>query len=298
MSRGKSGGTGANTGFVDLGGSALVIDAYRLPVAAAELRAAAEQATGGPVVALINTHYHGDHVLGNQAFATGMPIISTPATRAAVANRITQQVEGLKSGIAEIETELADIRAEREACEDDAERAELDGYVVFLEAFIEAIPTLAAHPPTLTFEDRLVFYGEERTAELIATGHGHTPGDAVLWVPDAKVIFMGDLLFYGLHSWLGDSDLDGWLRALDTIDALEPEIVVPGHGPLATPAAFDLLRDYIPDMRALVDGLVEAGASAEEVAAVEVPAKYADLDEPDLFHRNVQALYTRLTSAD
>jgi hypothetical protein len=73
---------------------------------------------------------------------------------------------------------------------------------------------------------------------------------------------------------------------------------VPGHGPLATPAALGSLRTHIQDVRDLVNGLVEAGASSEEVAAVEVPAKYADLEESDMFHRGVQMLYARLTSAD
>src|SRR5262249_11242802 len=86
-------GTGAwgNAGIVDLGGATLVVDTFMTSGAAGDLRAAAEQVTGRTVDYVVNTHYHGDHVQGNQVFTDAL-LIATETTRRLIAERTGQMI--------------------------------------------------------------------------------------------------------------------------------------------------------------------------------------------------------------
>src|SRR4051812_33078025 len=81
--------------------------------------------------------------------------------------------------------------------------------------------------------------------ELLHLGPGHTAGDTVVWLPDQRVLFAGDLVFSGVTPFVLMGSLDGSLRVLDRLRALEPLHVVPGHGPLGGPELLDTNADYL-----------------------------------------------------
>ena len=99
---------------------------------------------------------------------------------------------------------------------------------------MQALPVLEIIPPHLTFDDRLTISGTKRHVELLTYGGGHTPSDAMLYLPEDRVLFTGDLLCVQAHPMLTQGDPHEWLRILDRIEQLDFEIAVPGHGPVGT----------------------------------------------------------------
>jgi glyoxylase-like metal-dependent hydrolase (beta-lactamase superfamily II) len=120
--------------------------------------------------------------------------------------------------------------------------------------------------PTRTFSGRLELDVGGRKVELIEVGPAHTHGDLIVHVPDARVVFAADVAFVGSTPVMWVGPLDGWLRALDTIEALEPEVVVPGHGPVTDVAGLVTLRAYWAYLDAAARPRLAGGVAARAVA--------------------------------
>jgi glyoxylase-like metal-dependent hydrolase (beta-lactamase superfamily II) len=87
--------------------------------------------------------------------------------------------------------------------------------------------------------------------ELLHAGPSHTPEDLVIFLPREKVLFVGDLVFRARIPFVGQADSRQWIKALDLLLALEPRVIVPGHGPVSNQAREDmaLTRDYLVFLR-------------------------------------------------
>jgi cyclase len=282
-------GMGSNAGIVDLGGVTLVFDACLTPAAAADLRSAAEQLTGRAPAVLVNSHRHLDHVLGNQVF-TGIPVIATTQTRsylAAMLPRFAAEADGqLSEGIRQTEAQLAEAI-------DPAVRRSLSEELGNNRALLAALPTLALTPPTLTFDQHLTFYGDNRKAEVITYGGGHTDGDAFLYLPAEEILFAGDLALVRNHHWMGHGHPEAWLEILERMLKLPVQRLIPGHGPVGASADMAAARAYIADMVNLIDGLVTSGMPAAQAVATPVPAAYAEWGSRAVFNWNLEALFQK-----
>lgn len=284
-----------NAGIVDLGDRTLVFDTTYTPQAGADLRAAAEVLFGRPVGLVINSHWHSDHIWGNQAFDTSTPLVSTAETRQQiVATRGDADLEETLSGA---EARLATWRARYDAAADGEERCELALWVDQWEATVALKDGLHVRIPDLAFTERIAFHGSARAAQLIDYAGGHTTSDVVLWLPEARIAFMGDLLFVGCHPYLGDGDPDALRRALDAVLALGPGIVVPGHGPVGTAESIAAMRGYIVTLEGLVEQMIAAGEPEEAVGAVAVPPPYDTWQLRMFFAANLRAFYGRARRA-
>jgi cyclase len=150
--------------------------------------------------------------------------------------------------------------------------------------------------PTRTFSGRLDLDVGGRKVELIEVGPAHTHGDLIVHVPDARVVFAADVAFIGSTPVMWVGPLEGWLRALDTIEALEPEVVVPGHGPITDLAGLATLRAYwtylgAAAQRHLADGVAPEAAAREIVTSEEYSAQpFARWDCPERAVINVHTL--------
>ncbi|MBB6345554.1 MBL fold metallo-hydrolase [Nonomuraea muscovyensis] len=156
-------------------------------------------ATGGaPVRMAVNTHQHGDHAYGNSLLPEETVIFGHIAMREAL---------------------LADPI--------------IDGCPP-MWAPVPDWGKVSRRPPSVVFETELTVFAGERRVELRHPGHtAHTPGDVVVWLPEERVLFAGDLVFNGLTPLVLMGSLEGALRSLDWVAGFEPEHVVPGHGPRA-----------------------------------------------------------------
>jgi cyclase len=291
----KEGGiAGSNAGIVDLGDRVLVFDTLASPRACRDLVLAAQEQTGKPIALAALSHWHQDHVLGSQALPESIPLIATHRTRELMAEHLPAFISANRDNLPRLLLELeTQLKTEQDTEKRDATGRQIDLYRMALED----LPRLTLRLPDQTFEQRLVFHGSARRIELLTLGGGHTESDALLVLPDDQIAFVGDLLFNGAHPWIGHGDPDEWLRIYDRIEALEPpvEVVVPGHGPVATPAAFAALRRYLPALRRLVDEVIKAGGSVQDAEGKHVPAAFSDWTGT-AFRSNVHFFYERATA--
>ena len=195
----------SNAGFVAAGDGALVVDTMMFPEMAAGLDAELRRRSLRAEM-VVNTHHHIDHIGGNAVFAEA-PLMALPET--------VRTVEQTGHPV-----------------------AIYDG---FMSAFRGRFADLEVVPPRAL--------GPASDAPAGAQFHGftpaHTPGDLAVWVPESRVLFAGDLCFFGVTPLALQGLISGWVSALDRLLDLAPDVVVPGHGPLGGPDDVRLVRDYL-----------------------------------------------------
>jgi cyclase len=233
-----------NAGVVDLGGETLVFDTSWTPAAAREL------AARGPVRWVVNSHWHGDHVRGNQVFAEAT-IVSTRRTRELIATRDAERLAGL--------------RQELETTEDAPPE------------LVEAVAEIEPRLPDEVFDERRSF----GRAELVTYGGGHTESDAFLHLPHEGVLFAADLVLVRSHAWMGDGYPDAWRGILERMAELDFDVLVPGHGEVAGRGDLDGFRAYLDDIVA---------AAEEHGAHAPIPERYRDWAFEDGWARNLAFL--------
>jgi glyoxylase-like metal-dependent hydrolase (beta-lactamase superfamily II) len=179
-----------NTGVIVGDDSVLVIDAQATPAMAHKVVERIRQVTDKPVKHVVLSHYHAVRVLGASGYGAS-EIIASDLCRAMIVER----------GQEDWDSEFARFPRLFQAA--------------------ETIPGLTW--PTLTFSDSLTLWLGRRRVDLMWLGRGHTAGDIVAWVPDARVMYSGDLVEYRSACYCGDAHFGDWPETLDEIAELEPD---------------------------------------------------------------------------
>jgi glyoxylase-like metal-dependent hydrolase (beta-lactamase superfamily II) len=134
-------------------------------------------------------------------------------------------------------------------------------------------------PPTATFSDTLALDVGGRAVELIEVGPAHTRGDVIAHVPDASVVFTGDIVFHKGTPIMWAGPIDNWIAACDRICALGPAVVVPGHGAVTDPAGVRETRDYLAWLRDEATERFDAGMTYLDAASDIELGQFSDLGE-------------------
>jgi cyclase len=292
----EGGGAWSNAGIVDLGDRTLLFDTLALPQAARDLVNIAHHLTHRPITLAVNSHWHLDHVAGNQVLPPTTTIVSTQRTRALIADRLPPQTREQQTNVPR---QLRELEAELQTTPNPARREEIGKEIDRLRMVLHDLPSLSVRLPDLAFEHKLLLHGTTRRAELLTFGGGHTESDAILYLPHDQIAFVGDLLFHHRHPWIGDGSPDVCLRIYDQIDALDPpvEVLVPGHGPVATPSAFAALRRYVPALRQIAEDVVRGGGTEADALNRAVPAAFSEWDGLDTFKANMAYFYRQALAA-
>ena len=209
-----------NTGIVVGDDAAMVIDTQATPVMAQDVIRRIREVTDWPIRYVVLSHYHAVRVLGASAYAA----------EHVIASRDTYDLI--------IERGEADMKSE------------IERFPRLFRA-VESVPGLTW--PTLVFEKRLTLWLGKLQVEIMQLGRGHTKGDTVVWLPQERILFSGDLVEYGATPYTGDAYLSEWPATLDAIAALKPEKLVPGRGASLTnarevKAGLDGTRAFITEM--------------------------------------------------
>jgi glyoxylase-like metal-dependent hydrolase (beta-lactamase superfamily II) len=219
-----------NTGVVVGDDAVMVIDTQATPVMAQDVIRRIRAVTDKPIKYVVLSHYHAVRVLGASGYKPEQIIASR---------------------------DTYDLIAERGEAD---MKSEIERFPRLFQA-VESVPGLTW--PTLVFEKRLTLWVGKLQVELMQLGRGHTKGDTVVWLPQEKILFSGDLVEFDATPYTGDAYLTDWPATLDAIAALQPRKLVPGRGaslqtPEAVRAGLDGTRGFITAMF----GAVKQGAAA------------------------------------
>jgi glyoxylase-like metal-dependent hydrolase (beta-lactamase superfamily II) len=253
----------------------VVVDAAGTPAAARRVIAAVRRLTPKPVRYLVNTHWHDDHTMGNQAWKKAFPgleIIGHPHTRAdmtgkAVANR-EQYVKSLPGILDYIDKQLAAGNGLDGTPLGPGERRSLEADLRLAREYLAQAPTFRVTPPTLTVERRLVLIRGERTIDIRHFGWGNTPGDLVVHLPRERIVIAGDLVV-APTPFVFDSHIRSWEASLDSLRALGATALVPGHGPVMHDFAYvDLVATALRSVREQTEAAKNRGLDADSARKV------------------------------
>jgi glyoxylase-like metal-dependent hydrolase (beta-lactamase superfamily II) len=186
-----------NTGIVIGDDGVMVIDTQATPVMAQDVIRRIRDVTDKPIKYVVMSHYHAVRVLGASAYGA----------QQVIASRGTHELI--------VERGEADMRSE------------IDRFPRLFRA-VESIPGLTW--PTIVFEEAMTLWMGKLEVRIMHLGRGHTKGDTVVWLPQQKVLFSGDLVEFAATPYTGDAYLTDWPGTLDRIAALKPEALVPGRG--------------------------------------------------------------------
>ncbi|WDL97044.1 MBL fold metallo-hydrolase [Alicyclobacillus sp. ALC3] len=214
-------GTGAmaNTGFVDLGETVLVFDSFNTQQAAAELREVIASVTDKPVSHLINSHWHGDHIRGNQVFRD-VSIVATERTKRIMQENHPARIARQRASQNELCDYIETLESQQNSAGDRDQRARLLE-ISLLKEIKCSLPTLELVLPNETFEATWHTEGTNRRVECHTLGGGHTVSDSFLYIPDARVCYIGDLVAVNNHMLIIDGNVGiksiGWTHQTENI---------------------------------------------------------------------------------
>lgn len=281
-------GAGAlgNAAIVDLGGATLVVDTTMNLQAARDLADAAERLTGRKADYVFNTHWHADHINGNQVFAPNAKFISTATTRNMMTGFVRDRLADHLARRDELNAELDEWAKGIEQETDPKLRQEMEWGVSGEREYVRTLPELRLTLPTITFEQELVLHGDRRNVKLITYGGGHTQSDGFAYLPEEKILIAGDLVLSGFHLVMSQANPREWLKILDRIGDLDIEKIIPGHGEVCGKEAVGVAQEYINDLFDLVAGL----EPDDDLQDLEMPEKYRDWNFSFDFKGNLNLL--------
>jgi glyoxylase-like metal-dependent hydrolase (beta-lactamase superfamily II) len=262
-----------NVVFIINDDDVIVVDTNLTPASAEASIAALRRLTSKPVRFVINTHWHVDHVSGNQVYRKAFPgvefigqrLVREDLVAKGAANRRDMGEQG-RGFAAQMREQLAAGRNLAGQPISDSERASYAADLSLIDALVAAVPGIEIVPPTITVEDRLTVHRGRRTIRIERLGRSHTHGDLVVILPEDGVVVTGDLLTGPIPIVGGDqSFISDWVASLDRLLALPARIFVPGHGPVyREEAQVRLLRDFLKAVDAHAADAIAKGLSVDD----------------------------------
>lgn len=289
----KAGGVASgNAGFVVGDEGVLVVDTFFTPIAVEELIESIGNETKQPIKYAINTHYHLDHTGGNQVLASrGIPIIGHSNLilwQTTKNKRFLPAPEELQKRLADATKQLNDIPVEQTD-----KRTQLERQIRRLDAMSKITLT----NPTVTFSSGTVHLYLGKREVVLFTLPGHTGGDVLAFVPDANVVFTGDMGWRKTLPNLVDATVNDWIPSLDKLLKQYPTAkFVPGHGEVATAEDIREFRDYLDDLRTRVKKAIADGLTLDQVKEqVKLPDRFKTFAFQNFATPNVEDMYKELT---
>lgn len=257
---------------------ALVFDSGGTPETAQTVLAEIRRLTPKPVRYLVNSHWHWDHWGGNQVYLQAFPslqIITHQNTRRQMLEIEPRwNDEGLKTGlpgyIAQLEKKL---EADRAAHAPETQIKDLEDLLKADRSFLAAKTSLKKTYPDVTFSGELAVFAGSREIRMLHA-RAITVGDTWLWLPKERILVTGDILINPYPFAVGGTYPGEWLATLEKFAALDPAIIIPGHGEALS--GKDVLQKNIRMFQETMRQVKEARALGATVdAAIETIGKRA-----------------------
>jgi cyclase len=236
-----------------------VVDSCYLPSQAREDIAQIRQWTDKPVAWLLNTHFHNDHNNGNRTYLDAFPslaIIAHEETRKDMDLIQPGNIERTPRQLAATIAAFRQGKTQNGRALTEDEKKQVAELLPGLEQREAEMKTLVYQPPTLVFTDKLDIDLGNRSVQVRHPGRGNTPGDAIVFLPQEKILVAGDLLVYPIP-YTYDGYPAEWSQTLEKIAQMDAETIVPGHGPVLHGKTYlnlvtDLMKSSVEQMQARI----------------------------------------------
>ena len=252
-----------NTGFVvGSSGRSVLVDTSSTQRRTTHFLDEVGRRASQPPMALVNTHHHPDHTYGNYLVPESTPVVAHHLCRTEVI------AAGLEATKVITQPDYGDLRV---------------------------------RPPEFTFSHELTLHLDDEPVELIHVGPAHTTNDVVVWLPRQRCLFAGDVAFAGGQPFLLEGSVQGFPKALARIRELNPEYLVPGHGPVCRGAEVTQLLDDLDSYVAFVAKVAAEGHAAGltplQTAIENRDNPYAGWQETERFVGNLHRAFSELSGA-
>jgi 2-keto-4-pentenoate hydratase/2-oxohepta-3-ene-1,7-dioic acid hydratase in catechol pathway/glyoxylase-like metal-dependent hydrolase (beta-lactamase superfamily II) len=264
----------SNAGLIAGDGASLLVDTlFDLPLTREMLAAMRPITDGAPITDAVITHSNGDHTHGNQLLDGSVRIIAARGTAEEVAHGMAPEMLAM--------TQVADLGPV--------------GTPYARERFGPFdFGGITLRNADQTFDHDLSVDVAGRQVKLLDLGPAHTAADTVVHVPDAGVLFAGDLLFIGCTPIVWAGPIANWVAACDTMIALDAPTVVPGHGPITDPDGVRAVRGYLVHMSEQAEAAYRQGLSFAEAADTIDLGEYGNWLDAERVVVNVYQRYREL----
>ena len=254
----------------------VLVDATGTPYAARKVISDIRKLTKNPVTYLINTHFHGDHTMGNQAFKDtfqNIEIVTSAKTAEVQFNRAKSFSFFLlndsifKKRRADLDKEISELsKANMEeydlVIKNKIRQRDKDIFVVR-----ELQKEIRITPPTLVIDKELILYRDDREIHIMHLGAGDTPGDTWIYLPKEKILIAGDAVVHPVPFGFSADPVE-WIKTLEKAAALDFNILIPGHGETQFGKGYLLkLIELLKVVNTQVESLAKQGMSKDEIKA-------------------------------
>jgi cyclase len=282
-----------NSGIIVNQDYVVVVDSPLRPSWGRDLVAEIRKITNKPVRYVINTHYHSDHMFGNQAFTEAygpdVQFIAQTFTREDDINlgipALPRTGQTAPANIARLEKELADGKDPQGNSLDAGTRVAVQGQLSVQKGMLAEYTQIHPVPPNVTFDDKMVLHMPDRDIEIIHPGRAHTRGDAVVFLPKEKVLFTGDIMATSIPN-MNSGYPSEWIGALAVMRKLDWTVAVTGHeGLQRSKDQLDRWSAYLKDLVAAVKDAHAKGMTLEQAQkSIDLSAHAKDFPNFKLFN--------------
>ena len=264
----------SNAGLIAADGTSLLVDTlFDLRLTREMLDAMRPVTDRSPIGQAMNTHGNGDHWFGNQLLPADIPIFATTKAAAEMQAVPPQLLHTLFNEL--------DLGPEFDAyAARTLRKFEFDG--------------IKPRLPDRTFDGSAELSVGDRQVQLIELGPAHTAGDTIVWVPDARTVFTGDILFIEGTPIMWAGPASNWIAACDRILELDARTIVPGHGPVTDHGGVRDVQRYLAYVRDEARKRFDAGLDAEAAADDIDISDFRDWGDPERIAVNVATVYREL----
>jgi glyoxylase-like metal-dependent hydrolase (beta-lactamase superfamily II) len=261
----------SNSGLIDRGGGLVVDTFWDLPHTR-EMIDHYSKVWDAPAGRVVNTHHNGDHCWGNQLFPDA-DLIGHRRCAEALSKENPATFQALKNADPETQPALAQFARALEPWD---------------------FSDIQLTPPTVLLDDRLALDLDGSPVDITYVGPAHTEGDVIVHLPEHRVVFAGDVIFRLCTPIGWEGTYARWIESLDYIISLDPQVIVPGHGPLCGVEGARDMKAYLQYVRDESKSFFDADLPALEAAKRMDLGPYEAWDEPERLLFNVERAYREL----